>query len=195
MGRADRLPARADARRNRERILDAAADVLGEDPTAGMEAIADRAQMSRAGVYRHFDSREEIVDVMRQEAQERGLAILGEVLAPFMEGAPQLTAHDVLERILMLALYEDTRYRRLMARDPQRVEELLTLFRPVCEAFVAEGQRRGDLDDTLPLTTLSRAIQALVLGAMRDVVRGDSDPEDAAVTVRTFLGAVTRVPA
>ncbi len=195
MGRADRVPARADARRNRERILDAAADVLGADPGAGMEAIAERARMSRATLYRHFDSREEIVDVIRQEALARGQEILGEVLAPFMTGSTDVTAHEVLDRLLRFAVTEDTRYRRLMARDPQRVEELLLFFRPVCDAFVLEGQRRGELDDAVPAATLARALEALVLGAMRDVARGDSDPDDAALTVERLLRAVTRVPA
>lgn len=195
MGRADRVPARADARRNRERILDAAADVLGDDPGAGMEAIADRARMSRATLYRHFDSRDEIVDVIRQEALVRGQEIVGELMVPFIEGSAEVSGFEVLERLLRFSVTEDSRYRRLMARDPQRVEELLLLFRPLCDAFVVEGQRRGELDDAVPAATLARALEALVLGAMRDVARGDSDAEDAALTVGMLLRGVTRVPA
>lgn len=169
--------------------------MLGDDPGAGMEVIADRARMSRATLYRHFDSRDEIVDVIRQEALTRGQEILGAVLAPFMAGSADVTAHEVLDRLLGFAVTEDSRYRQLMARDPLRVEELLLFFRPVCDAFVLEGQRRGELDDAVSAATLARAMEALILGAMRDVARGDSEPEDAALTVGLLLRGVTRVPA
>lgn len=53
---------RADAERNRERILDAAAQCLAADPHASMGEIAAAADVGRVTLYGHFASRSELVE-------------------------------------------------------------------------------------------------------------------------------------
>src|SRR3954447_22641688 len=56
------LPSRADARRNRERVIAAAAEVFAEKGLeAGVPEIAARAGVGRATVYRSFPSKEHLV--------------------------------------------------------------------------------------------------------------------------------------
>lgn len=52
---------RADAQRNRTRILDAAAAALAADPTASLNAIAKAAGVGAGTLYRHFPTREDLV--------------------------------------------------------------------------------------------------------------------------------------
>ena len=52
---------RSDARRNRDAILVAALEALAESPDASLNAIARRAGVANATLYRHFPSREELV--------------------------------------------------------------------------------------------------------------------------------------
>src|ERR1700752_611310 len=52
---------RSDARRNRDAILAAALDALTESPDASLNAIARRAGVANATLYRHFPTREELV--------------------------------------------------------------------------------------------------------------------------------------
>src|SRR5690242_11260854 len=52
---------RSDARRNRDAILAAALDALTESPDASLNAIAKRAGVGNATLYRHFPTREELV--------------------------------------------------------------------------------------------------------------------------------------
>src|SRR6201987_3858349 len=52
---------RTDARRNRGAILAAALEALTESPDAAMNAIAKRAAVANATLYRHFPTREELV--------------------------------------------------------------------------------------------------------------------------------------
>src|SRR4051812_33957779 len=52
---------RADAERNGERIIEAAARLLAEDPHAGMAAIAAEAGVTPGTVNRHFNTREQLV--------------------------------------------------------------------------------------------------------------------------------------
>lgn len=59
---------RADARANRDRILDVARDALAADPAASMNSIAKAAGVGAGTLYRHFPSRESLVlGVYRKE--------------------------------------------------------------------------------------------------------------------------------
>jgi AcrR family transcriptional regulator len=52
---------RADARANRDRILDVARDALATDPAASLNSIAKAAGVGAGTLYRHFPSRESLV--------------------------------------------------------------------------------------------------------------------------------------
>ncbi len=52
---------RTDARRNRDAILAAALAALTDSPDASLNAIAKRAGVANATLYRHFPTREELV--------------------------------------------------------------------------------------------------------------------------------------
>ena len=59
---------RADARANRDRILDVAREALAADPAASLNAIAKAAGVGAGTLYRHFPSREALVlGVYRKE--------------------------------------------------------------------------------------------------------------------------------
>jgi len=59
---------RADARVNRDRILDVARDALATDPAASLNSIAKAAGVGAGTLYRHFPSRESLVlGVYRKE--------------------------------------------------------------------------------------------------------------------------------
>lgn len=188
--RGDRTPARADARRNRERILDAAVEVLAEDRNASMAAIAERAGVSRATLYRHFATCDEMIAVTREEALARGREVLEQALTPFVREDGTVPAVEILEQLVWVAFSEDTRYRRLMAGDPHRADELLRSFRPVADAFIADAQRRGHLRSAVSPSTLRLAIESLVVGTMHGIVRGETAPEDAHAVVSVFLRSV-----
>lgn len=75
---------RADARRNREKILAAAAEVFTERGLdAPLEEIARRAQVSIGTLYNRFTSREELVD-----------AVFSERLTAYVEAGEQALADD-----------------------------------------------------------------------------------------------------
>jgi AcrR family transcriptional regulator len=64
-------PKRSDARRNRDAILAAALEALTASPDASLNAIAKRAGVANATLYRHFPTREELVLATYQHEVQR----------------------------------------------------------------------------------------------------------------------------
>lgn len=74
-------PLRADARRNRDRILAAAEKTLARDGVeASLEEIARRAGVGSATLHRHFPSRRALLDAVFHD-RVRGLAVRAQELA------------------------------------------------------------------------------------------------------------------
>ena len=75
-------PLRADARRNRERVLTAARAVFGEQGReAQMDDVARRAAVGVGTVYRHFPTKEALLEALAVDAFERIVAITRENVA------------------------------------------------------------------------------------------------------------------
>jgi AcrR family transcriptional regulator len=69
-------PLRADARRNRERVLTAAQVVFGEHGReAQMDDVARRAGVGVGTVYRHFPTKEALLEALAVDTFERMLAV------------------------------------------------------------------------------------------------------------------------
>jgi AcrR family transcriptional regulator len=65
-------PLRADARRNRERLLEAARDAFVEHgPEASLDEIAKRAGLGIATLYRHFPTREVLQEAVLRDGIDR----------------------------------------------------------------------------------------------------------------------------
>jgi serine phosphatase RsbU (regulator of sigma subunit) len=62
---------RADALRNRERILDAAGRMLTRSPSATLADIAAAAGVSRSTLHRRFQNRDQLVAALRQRPHDR----------------------------------------------------------------------------------------------------------------------------
>ncbi|MFE3506257.1 TetR/AcrR family transcriptional regulator [Kitasatospora sp. NPDC059160] len=83
-------PLRADARRNREKILTTAARVFGEQgPDAHLERIAKEAGVGSATLYRNFPTREDLIE-----------AVYRNEVAQLCEAAPALLAERPPEHAL-----------------------------------------------------------------------------------------------
>lgn len=89
-------PLRADARRNREALLSAARDaLLGGDTDTHVEEIARRAGVAVGTLYRHFATREALVEeVYRKE--------VAELCAAPAKLLDQHNPHEALRRFLLL---------------------------------------------------------------------------------------------
>ena len=75
-------PLRRDAERNRQRILQAAAEVFAERGlSATMDDIAEHASVGVGTVYRRFPDKELLIDALFEERMARMLEVAQQALA------------------------------------------------------------------------------------------------------------------
>ncbi len=72
---------RADARANRDRILDVAREALAADPSASLNSIAKTARVGAGTLYRHFPTREALVLGVYRKEVDAVVALAPKLLA------------------------------------------------------------------------------------------------------------------
>lgn len=139
---------RADARRNVEALLDAAREVLAEDPRAGLHRIAERAGVHRATLHRHFPSRTDLI----ARLYAGYLDAVGEVVTGADPGAADVGAE--LERLTGEVYRENQRWRAFAwapAFPPDHAgprDRMIEVLERLFERARRERVVRGDLSVT-----------------------------------------------
>ncbi len=157
---------RADARRNRDRLLAAARDVFVEDGAgAPLEDVARRAGVGIATLYRRFPDRPALLrqvalDVMRRSADEAAAALAEEpdafaALARYMHRALDLRIAAVMPELVgRLQIAQDPELLAARARSVERIDQII-------EGARADGSLRLDVangDVGLLLVRLARPL-------------------------------------
>ncbi|WP_235215346.1 TetR/AcrR family transcriptional regulator [Phaeacidiphilus oryzae] len=181
-------PKRADARRNQEALLDAAAKVFvrsGVD--APVRAIAAEAGVGMGTIYRHFPTRADlIIAVFRHQVEacaEAGPALLAEGVGPFA----------ALER--WIDLFVDFLVTKhglagVLRSDGAGQEALHAYFIetlvPVCGMLLDASVEAGEIEPGMAPLELMHGVGNLCIGA-------DADPEyDARRLVRLLITGLRR---
>lgn len=182
-------PKRADARRNKETLLDAAAALF---VTAGVEApvrdIAARAGVGTGTIYRHFPTRADlIIAVYRHQIKacaEAGPALL----------ANSATPHAALGRWIDLFVdFLVTKHGLAAVLQPDNTDfdTLHTYFLdrlvPACGRLLDAAADAGEISSDLGAYALMRGVGNLCIGA-------DSDPRYDARRLVGLLVAGLRLP-
>ena len=171
----------------RDRILDVALDVLGENPDAGMGDIASVAGVVRRTVYLHFPSRLDLIRTLTERAVTEITAVLTEVNAS--GAAADATWVEFIARVWPVA----HRYRVLVAlRRGEYGEAIHGLLGPVDELLAGLVQRGQDSDvfaRHLPAATLSQLAYGVVFAiADRDLSNEAGGARAATITSLLMLG-------
>ncbi len=145
-------------------LLDAASGALARDPEASLGDVAKLAGLTRATLYRHFGSRENLIAALREDA----LACAHDVIA----GAriDEGTAVEALGRVVTGIISFGGRFRPLLvegaARDPEFLRQRQEAFAPVA-AIVARGQQSGEVRTDVSAQWVATALTALMAAAVR----------------------------
>ena len=171
----------------RNRILDVALEVLGQNPDAGMGDIASAAGVVRRTVYGHFATRTDLIRSLTQQAVNEVAAVLTEANAS--EGAAEAVWVDFIAGLWPLT----HRYRVLLAlRRGEYGEEIHSLLVPV-DQILAELVQRGQESEVfgrhLPADILSQIAYAAVFAiADNDLSNRNVGARAATITSLLILG-------
>jgi TetR/AcrR family transcriptional repressor of mexCD-oprJ operon len=175
---------RAVGDRNRAAILEAAIGVLGAQPDAGIAEVAAAAGVGRATVYRHFASRDELIEALRQYAGDEARQRFEEVRVD--EGDPV----DALERMAAAMLALGDRYRVIFPHDQQSRPRRTELLKPLTR-LITRAQARGAIDPDVPADWVIATLRALLRAAVAEIeARRLSRDAAAARVVRTLVRGV-----
>jgi len=159
---------RSDARRNRERILASARTLLARDGVAAtVEEITRQAGVGMGTLYRHFETKEELIDAVLEDAFAELVRVAEQAVAEedawrgftsFLEQALGLHAANCgLKDVLATRDHGGTRAQAMRAR-------LQPLLRRLIERAQAHGALRSDFTaEDVPLVffwTGGRVIEA-----------------------------------
>ena len=156
------------AARSRRQVLEAAARVLGKDPSASMSEVAAASGVGRTTLHRQFGSREELLVALALEAIDQ----LTEALAAARPGdgpAPEALVR-IAESVFPMA--DEFRYLDLgpeLWELPQLKDRWYSVEQALDEV-VLRGQREGDLRADLPAALIADLF-ASALWSVNDSIR------------------------
>lgn len=186
---ADPKRLRADARRNRERLLHVAADAFAaEGLSVPLDEIARRAGVGPGTLYRHFPAKEALFEAVlhdrlqrlvddaraQGDAQDPGAALLGFIDRLIAEAAPKRDLADALASA-------STEVSAAMA-------ETATRLRGAIGHLLLRAQRSGAIRDDIGIADLMAVITG-ILFALRTRSGDQADPQRAVAVLRDGLRA------
>ncbi|MBN8866900.1 MAG: TetR/AcrR family transcriptional regulator [Solirubrobacterales bacterium] len=143
-------PLRADARKNRERILEAAATVFARDGLdASLDVIAAEAGVGVGTVYRRFPERQDLIDELFEVKIERFVSLAEECaaiedpwegLTTFIRRAARMHGDDIALRQIVLGPGATS---EMMDRPRKRLAPIMS---GLIERAKAQGSLRTDFD-------------------------------------------------
>jgi AcrR family transcriptional regulator len=168
-----RRPGRPRSEQAEQAIIDAALELFGERGVEGVcvEAVAARAGVGKATIYRRWSSKEELL-----------LAALGSMKSPMSDPSTGNVRDDLIELLSILILDvadprfsrqfamlhgEGSAYPRILAKYTETVTEpRREVIRTVLRRGISRGELREDLDVDVAMLALTGAVMA----------RGKHDP-------------------
>ncbi|MGA8117382.1 MAG: helix-turn-helix domain-containing protein [Actinocatenispora sp.] len=190
-GQPDRRPLRADARRNLQRILDAAQDVFGAaGDNASTDEVARRAGVGIATVFRHFPTKQALLEAAFTARLERLRDHATALLAAPDPGTAFFdyfthVVHDAPAKLSIAGALADAGADvHAAVRDAH--DGMQTAFGHLLQRAQNTGAVRDDIH--LP------EVYALLIGASRAAAHARLDPETTQRTLRILFDGLRTHP-
>jgi len=180
-GSAARPRRRADAERNIARIVSAARALLGSNPNATTDDIAQAAGVGRMTLYGHFRTRAALVEAALMDALRAGEEILssvdltgdaGEALTRLLESSWELVAESAALLTAAEGVLPAGRVRELHGEPDRRMTEL-----------IRRGREQGVFRLDLPSAWMVSVVHYILHGAAGEVRAGRLAADEAAEVV------------
>ena len=177
---------RADARRNTRRLLDAATQVLGENPQATMDEIAAATEIHRSTIYRRYPTRDALIEALLRSARDEIVRIVTTTSEhnPSPE-ALRAMCHEIIGYGSRYAFLNNHYRDADLGDDPFQLVAMITRY-----------QNAGVIRADLPAAWLASAFAALAVDLIENKRGIATSPEHAAGLLHaTFLGGADASPA
>lgn len=188
---------RADAQRNRAKILAATVTVIRKNPDASVADIAAEAGVGRMTLYGHFQTRAELIEAALVDSLERGEEVLSGVP---LDGDPV----EAFQRLVASSWVLVDQSRALLAAAQKelpaaRIREMHESAEARMRGLLLRGQREGAFRVDLPVSWLLTTTHLVMNGAAEEVRTGRLDADDAPwfidailIPAFTYTGAEAR---
>jgi AcrR family transcriptional regulator len=186
-------PRRADAQRNYDKLLIAAREVFREHGAqASLDDIAKRAGVGPGTLYRHFPTRDDLIDAVMRDWSDQVDADSDEVIEAGLDARGTLTAWfgKFVENI---GIYRGAAAKVMSAMD----DETSPIYRK-CQVLVAANDKviahidaMGDLRDGVD----SREVMRLVSGVASVADQADMDLDESVPMLNIVIQGILRDPA
>lgn len=183
---ARRRRRRSDGERSAAAVLDAAVQVLGQQPDATLDQVAAAAGVTRQTVYAHYPSRPLLVAAVIDRITAEAVAALdaAEARHPTVTGA-LLTWLDVTWQLL--EKYPLLRHPSAAAAGPEDAERQHAPISERLTRLVRRGQTAGEFDRTADAAWLVAATIALGHAAGAELAAGRMTATQAAASLRATV--------
>lgn len=181
---------RADAERNVQRIHEAAIRLWADEPNAGVADVAAAAGVGRATLYRHFPTRESLLEAIRTQGLADGEAAVE--ACRLDEGSPT----EALARLMAAWLELGDRYRVVVA-NPSKPDNIDARAREerlgeAIQKVVVRGQAEGEFSSEIPPMWAASVVGALLVAAITGVGDDRIRREDAhSLLIKACVGALS----
>jgi AcrR family transcriptional regulator len=162
-------PMRADARRNHDLLLEAAAAAFAEHGNGvALETIAKQAQVGVGTLYRHFPTRESLIEAVYRSQLE----LLCDAVAPLLDRiqADELDAAQALRAWMdSYVQYAATKrglgdaLRTIVVASPDMRAKVCGMLETAIDQFLVVGARDGSLRSDAQAADIFRAMSAVWL--------------------------------
>ncbi|MEW2359114.1 helix-turn-helix domain-containing protein [Spirillospora sp. NPDC029432] len=158
---------RADARRNRVRILEAAEAVFAEQgASASTGAVAERAGVAIGTVFRHFPTKPELLQAVVMNLLDR---LISEVDALVDDPEAGTALFDLCARVMAISTRNRALFERLAETGTRvHVGDALARLRPAVDLLLERARRAGAVRDDLRPDELVALLSAICQEAMTD---------------------------
>lgn len=183
---------RADAVRNMEAILDAAAVRLSQDADASMADIARAAGVGRVTLYSHFASRRELIDATIARALAESHHALDAV---DLTGDPRgALCRLIASSWLLIAQIGSLMATAQLELSAERMRELHEQPAARVEELIRRGQNEGVFRIDLPSSWLVALLHVTMHGAANEIREGRIIHTDAAFVIASSVLAAYTTP-
>jgi len=168
------MPPRLPSERRRQEIIDATLALLATTPIQGVTTreVARRVGVSQPALFRHFRSRDAILEAVVTHARERLEALAEQVLQP---GNPPLEALEALLRGVVGYSRTHPGLPRLLFQDAASspaapyqhpLRHLVSMQRALASELVRQAQRTGEVAESVDAERAGSLFVALIQGVL-----------------------------